>query len=121
MWISQAAAHGTFSFPNGFYQIMYDFNAVRPQIEALCKKAGVTKLMAFGSAVREDFTSSSDIDLVYSAPDTMGLQDKGRFLQELERVFNRKVDLLTENGLRGMTNPFRKKTILEDLTTIYAS
>lgn len=100
---------------------MYDFNAVRPQIEALCKQAGVTKLMAFGSAVRDDFTAASDIDLVVSVPKNMDLLDKGKFLRELERVFNRKVDLLTENGLKGMTNPFRKRTILEDLITIYAA
>ncbi len=70
-------------------------------IQAFCRSHAVRELSVFGSALREDFGSNSDVDvLIDLAPGArVGLITLQRMRDELQRIFGRPVDLLTKNGI----------------------
>jgi predicted nucleotidyltransferase len=75
------------------------------EIADLCRKYQVLRLEAFGSAVRVDFDpSSSDVDLIaaFSSPRESGYADRYMdFIESLESLFGRKVDLLTPGAIHN--------------------
>ena len=92
----------------------------RPAVAALCRQFGVERLEAFGSITRTDFDpAKSDVDFVvrFSRPQERGYADRYLDLAEsLERLFGRKVDLLTERSLR---NPILRETVARERQLIY--
>ena len=62
-------------------------------------KYSVDTLGLFGSIVRDDFTDQSDIDIVvtFSKPIDLDFFD---LADELEEHLNRKVDLVSRNGIK---------------------
>lgn len=71
----------------------------------LLKKYRVKKIGLFGSFVRDESNNESDIDLLVdfeekSFDNFIGL------VFELEKIFGRKVDLLTEKGISPYILPF---------------
>ncbi|CAM3628232.1 nucleotidyltransferase family protein [Mucilaginibacter galii] len=69
---------------------------LKPQ---LMSKYGVSTLGLFGSIVRDDFTPESDIDIVVSFSRPIGIEFV-TLADELEDKFNRKVDLVSRNGIK---------------------
>jgi len=74
----------------------------------------------FGSILREDFRSDSDVDvLVTFAPEAqVSLFDLVQMQIELESLFGRPVDVVEKDALR---NPFRKREILSTAEVVYAA
>jgi hypothetical protein len=75
---------------------------------ALCRSHQVDKLWAFGSVLREDFGPDSDMDLLYEMDDENIPQQAWYFafwdfLDQLESLFGRKVDLVWYKGIK---NPY---------------
>ena len=91
----------------------------RMDIEALCHKWMVREFSLFGSVLRDDFRSDSDIDVLvsfqpehpWSLFDLLDMQD------ELSALLGRPVDLVTKGSLR---NPFRRHEILTTRRVLYA-
>jgi len=88
--------------------------------DTLQKNAAVKKFYLFGSALTARFDEeSSDIDVLIETADLLP-EVKGELLlslwDNLEKLFNRKVDLLTENSLR---NPYLKREIEQTGKLIY--
>lgn len=86
----------------------------------LCRSHKVDKIYAFGSSITDHFDShTSDIDLVVKI-DIDNPADRGEALlslwDKLEALFNRKVDLLTEDSIE---NPFLKLNINRTKKLIY--
>ena len=76
-----------------------------PEIEALCRRHHVTYLAVFGSAVTDAFDpQSSDLDFLveYDRQRWDPFADYFDLLLELQRMFNRKVDLVVRSA---QTNP----------------
>jgi len=69
---------------------------LKPQ---LMSKYGVSTLGLFGSIVRDDFTPESDIDIVVSFSRPIG-SEFITLADELEDNFNRRVDLVSRNGIK---------------------
>jgi uncharacterized protein len=93
----------------------------RQQIEALCRKYGVERLEVFGSAIGPDFDPGrSDIDLLvlFSKPSSGGPDSYFGLLEELERLFGRKVDLV---DIRAATNPYFVAEALRNRVSLYAA
>jgi hypothetical protein len=92
------------------------------EIADLCRKYHVQRLEVFGSAVRDDFNpASSDVDLIaaFSSTRKPGYADRYmNFVESLETLFGRKVDLLTPSSIR---NPRLAAAIKRDAVTIYES
>lgn len=86
----------------------------------LCRSHKVNKLYAFGSSVTNHFDpKTSDIDVVVKI-DIDDAADRGEALlslwNKLETLFQRKVDLLTEDSIR---NPYLKSSINRTKKLIY--
>jgi predicted nucleotidyltransferase len=86
----------------------------------LCRTHSVAKIYAFGSSITDHFNpDKSDIDLVVKV-DVEDPADRGEVLlslwDKLEALFERKVDLLTEDSIR---NPYLKSNINRTKKLIY--
>lgn len=93
----------------------------RGQLAALCRKHHIRKLSLFGSAARNTMNPASDVDLLieFESGTNASLFDIPALQEELSVLFNgRKVDIATAEILE---NPFRRKTILPELMTLYAA
>ncbi|MGD8240617.1 MAG: nucleotidyltransferase family protein [Armatimonadota bacterium] len=90
------------------------------RIAEFCRKWQVGELSIFGSALRDDFSPESDVDvLVELQPDHgLSLYDWVDMIDELGAIFGRKVDLVAKGGLK---NPFRRRQILGTAEVVYAS
>ena len=65
----------------------------------LVSKYHVSSIGLFGSVVRNDFTNESDIDVVVDFSEPIGIEFID-LANELEAIFNRKVDLVSKNGIK---------------------
>ena len=92
----------------------------RQRIQAFCRKWGVRELAVFGSALREDFSPDSDVDVLVDLPEGHGLTlyDWLDMIEELKDIFGRDVDLVAKKALK---NPFRRHEILRTAEVVYAS
>nr|WP_316791552.1 nucleotidyltransferase family protein [Thermoleptolyngbya oregonensis] len=90
------------------------------QIAEFCHRWKIIEFALFGSVLRDDFRSDSDIDaLVTFAPSPgWSLFDWVDMKDELEDLFRRKVDI---NDKEGLKNPYRRHEILRTHQVIYAS
>jgi uncharacterized protein len=95
----------------------------RKKIADFCQRWKVVEFSLFGSALREDFHSDSDIDvLVTFAPNTrVSLFDLVDMEDELKNVFGREVDLVEKESILRSENYIRRKNILENTKVIYAA
>ena len=66
----------------------------------LVKRFGVKSLRLFGSVARDEASSGSDIDILVDFYETPSLFDFLRLRGYLEDLVARKVDLVTETGLK---------------------
>jgi predicted nucleotidyltransferase len=89
-------------------------------IEPLARRWKIKELAVFGSALRDDFSSRSDVDLLVVFEDDahFSLFDLVDLQAELEQLFGRPVDLVEKDGL---TNPYRRAEILQTAKAIYAA
>jgi predicted nucleotidyltransferase len=87
-----------------------------------CRKWKIVRLELFGSALREDFTPESDIDLLVTFdPDAhWSLVDHVRMEDQLAALIGRSVDILTRRSVERSENWIRRKNILGDARIVYA-
>lgn len=91
----------------------------KKQIEGLCESHKVRALYAFGSVNTTRFTQDSDVDLLvdFKIEDPIEYSDNYFQLKfELERIFNRQIDLLESKAIR---NPFLKESIDRTKVLVY--
>lgn len=93
----------------------------RKEIAAFCKRWQVIEFALFGSAVRDDFDSNSDIDVLvsFSSQSEWGLFDHIQMKQELKAIFGRDVDLITRRALEQSHNELLRAEILKSAKVIY--
>ncbi len=93
-----------------------------PEVAGLCRRLGVRRLDLFGSATRADFDPSrSDIDLLVTLEPMPPARYAAAFFDlkaELETLFQRPVDLLTEAGLQ---NPYRRARVDSERMPLYGN
>lgn len=88
---------------------------VKSYIISVLKKHGVLKASLFGSYVRGEQTTVSDIDILVELEENRSLLDLIRLEMELSEVIGRKVDVLTYGSLNSLI----KDTILSEQELIY--
>jgi uncharacterized protein len=92
----------------------------RQEIAQLCRRYGVIRLDLFGSAAGGQFDPrSSDFDFIvrFADADLPGIAHRFFGLAEdLERLFERPVDLLTD---QPFLNPYFAQAVAETRETIY--
>jgi uncharacterized protein len=87
-------------------------------IRDLCQRWKIERLSLFGSVLRDDFGPDSDVDVLIKLREDSGwsLWDWIEMQDEMRSLFGRDVDVVEETGL---TNPFRRRRILESREVIY--
>ena len=82
------------------------------KIAEFCERHGIRRLSLFGSALRDDFRSDSDVDvLVEFFPETrIGLIGMAALQREFSELIGRQVDLRTPGDL---SRYFREKVMKE--------
>lgn len=91
-------------------------------IEEVKKKAGpvleqhgVTYAAVFGSLARGEDRPQSDVDILVRLGHPTGIIGYMQLVQSLEEILQKKVDLVTEQGLNEHIRPY----VLPDLKIIY--
>jgi predicted nucleotidyltransferase len=92
------------------------------KIASFCNRWQMSEFALFGSAVRDDFSPQSDIDVLVSfAPHSnWGLFDHIQMRQELKELFGREVDLVTRRALEQSRNALLRSEILSTAKVLYS-
>ena len=72
----------------------------REAIFASAARHGVYDVRVFGSVARGEATDRSDVDLLVKVHPGRSLLDLGGFLMDMQELLGRKVDVLTDDGLK---------------------
>ena len=87
----------------------------------LCRRHGARRLDLFGSATRDDFDAQhSDLDFLVEFDDLEPAQYAQAYFalkEGLERIFERPVDLVTQNNLG---NPYFRQRVQNERQNLYA-
>lgn len=91
------------------------------ELKSLCNIYNVKTMYAFGSVCTDKFDDDSDIDLLISFDNLSIEQYTDNYFDlhyKLQDLFNRKIDLLTDNSL---SNPYFIKRMEQTKQLIYAA
>jgi predicted nucleotidyltransferase len=95
----------------------------REQIADFCRRWRITEFSLFGSVLRDDFRPDSDVDVLVAFepgahPGPFGLTDME---EELGRMFDRKLDVVTRRAVEENPNYIVRRHILQHLEPIFAA
>lgn len=85
------------------------------RLAGICQRHDVSRLRLFGSVARGQAKPGSDIDLLVDFAVPKGFFELIRLEDELQTLFGRPVDLVTERGL----SPYFREPILADASVIF--
>lgn len=88
------------------------------EIQEFCRRNQIQSLAIFGSVLRADFRSDSDIDILveFEPKARVGFLAMGRMQRELTALLRRSVDLVPKEGLK----PLIRDAVLADAEVVYA-
>ncbi len=91
-------------------------------LEPYCRERGITRVQVFGSVARGQARQGGDVDLIVTfAP---GREPRGLHFyaipNQMEALLGVPVQLMTEETLAEITNPFLKNSIVKDAREILA-
>jgi predicted nucleotidyltransferase len=91
------------------------------RVQEICQQWQIIELALFGSVLREDFCTESDIDvLIAFAPNTpITFFDLDRLEDQLSQMFQRSVDVVTRRSIEQSHNWIRRQNILGKAKVIY--
>ncbi len=100
-----------------------DIDGLKDQIATFCRKWSIIEVSLFGSVLRNDFKTTSDIDVLvrfeeqiqWSLSDLITMQD------ELGEIFGRDVDLVERQSVESSENYIRRRNILESMEPVYVA
>ena len=96
----------------------YPINIPQSKLDAFCRAHGIRRLALFGSVLRNDFTDSSDVDvLVEFLPDVKVGLAFIRLQDELSDLLGRSVDLNTPGSL----SRYFRDQVLREAEDIYVA
>lgn len=96
-------------------------NLNRHAVRAFCRKWHIAELRLFGSALRDDFTESSDVDVLvyYEKGKYLSLFQRRQAQDELSELFGREVDWLNINVALDSAPAHIRDEILATAEVIY--
>ena len=98
---------------------MIDIEKIKPEIERVCQRLPVRRLGLFGSALSQNFSQGSDVDVlvIFDSGEDIDFFDKYFELKEqLEEIFKRNVDLVVDKKFK---NPVFRESVDRTSTVIY--
>ncbi len=91
-----------------------DLEQIKAKAIPILRNAGVTRSALFGSYVRGESTSDSDIDILVDLPRGKSLFDLADLQMKLEEALGKEIDVVTYNSL----HPLLKDRILGEQVQI---
>ena len=88
-------------------------------LRRFCVQYQIRRLALFGSVLRDDFGPESDIDLLvlFEPGAKVSFLTLGRMQRELSAMFNRRVDLVPQEGLK----PVIREAVIASAQEVYAT
>ncbi len=111
------SSESTYRIPKGIELIVKN----KEQIIKLCQYYQVEEFFVFGSSLEHHFSAESDLDFIVNfkkLPFDIYTDYYFGLHEELEKIFHRKVDLITVNSLE---NKFFKEKVFQTRRLLYAS
>ena len=92
------------------------------KIAEFCQRWKIRELALFGSALRDDFRSDSDLDILvtFTSDADWGLLDHVQMQQELQALLQRDIDLISRRALEQSQNWLRRQEILGTAQTLFS-
>src|SRR2546427_13160928 len=92
------------------------------ETKAFCRKWKIKELSVFGSYLRDDFKSDSDIDFLFvlEVGIQLSIESWIAMEDELNTIIGRKVDLVPRKSVEESDNYIRRRHILSSAEAIYA-
>jgi len=86
----------------------------RGRLGDFCRRWHITELALFGSVLRDDFDSESDVDVLvtFSPTASVTLFDLVAMRDELQDIIGREVHVVTRNAIERSRNALRRQEIL---------
>jgi predicted nucleotidyltransferase len=98
---------------------MLQIEKYRDRITAVCDELSLARLDIVGSATRDDFTETSDVDVLVDFGTDERLFIRYFDLKErLENLFDRPVDVIEE---RAVKNPYFRRMLEKNRIRIYGA
>ncbi len=93
------------------------------QVRDFCLRWKIKEFAFFGSVLREDFNTHSDIDVLvdFSTSAEWSLIDHMNMEAELEKLLGRNVEIVSKRAIARSENWIRRSNILDSAKVIYAS
>jgi predicted nucleotidyltransferase len=76
------------------------FKDKRETVLQIARRYGASNVRVFGSVARGEARADSDVDFLVDLDEGRSLLDLGGLLMDLQRLFECRVDVVTEKGLR---------------------
>ena len=88
-------------------------------LRRFCAQYRIRRLALFGSVLRDDFGPESDIDLLvlFEPGAKVSFLTLGRMQRELSAMFNRRVELVPQEGLK----PVIREAVIASAQEVYAT
>lgn len=88
-------------------------------VREFCRKHRIRRMAFFGSVLRNDFNSSSDVDVLveFESGERVGFVRLARVQDELAELIGRQVDLNTF----AMLSPYYRDEVLAEAETVYVA
>lgn len=98
-------------------------NVPLDRLAAFCRQWQITKLALFGSVLRDDFDSESDVDVLVTFAPTAdwSLFDVMDAQEQLSTLVGRKVDLVEREAVEKSRNYIRRNAILANARVLYVA
>lgn len=95
----------------------------RNRIEDFCRRWKISELSLFGSVLRDDFRSDSDVDVLVSfeRDARWSLFDFMDMEEELAELIGRRIDLVSRAAIEESSNYIRRRRILESAEPFYVA
>lgn len=99
------------------------FHINRLAVRAFCRKWHIAEMRLFGSALRDDFTDESDVDVLvsYEKGKYLSLFQRQQAQNELSKLLGREVDWLNINATLGNMPEHIRDEILATAEVIHSA
>jgi uncharacterized protein len=93
------------------------------QIVKFCRRWKIQELALFGSALRDDFDATSDVDILVDFADDAqwSLLDHVQMERELGSLLAREIDLISKRAVEQSQNWIRRKEILGSAQVLFSA
>ncbi|MGD1864980.1 MAG: nucleotidyltransferase family protein [Phormidesmis sp.] len=106
----------------GFQPCKTAIELPKDAIADICNRWKIEEFYLFGSILRSDFHDDSDVDIMVTfSPEAHWGWEIVDIKDELEALFDRKVDFMTKAAIEESHNWIRRKEILGSAELVYVS